>query len=53
MQEDTKKLALIIRDEKQCIQKSQEGQEEFKSLADKNDDLAQKNILLEDHIKML
>ena len=53
MQEDTKKLALIIRDEKQCIQKSQEDQQEFKSLTDKNDDLAQKNIMLEEHIKKL
>lgn len=53
MQQDTKKLALIIRDEKQCIQKSEAGQQEFKSLADKNDDLVQKNIMLEEHTKKL
>ena len=53
LQQDTKKLALIIRDEKQCIQKSQDDEEEFKSLADKNDDLTQKNIMLEEHINKL
>ena len=47
LQEDTKKLAVLIRDEKQCIKTSQENSKDFQNLRDKNRSLRASNSKLD------
>ena len=47
LQEDTKKLAVLIRDEKQCIKTSQESSQDFQNLGDKNRSFRASNSTLD------